>query len=112
MARIIIYHHSKHIFNNSIRRRTIEDGSPLPNGYYLTEEEAIEAYNKRKQQEYKIYIENKQKADDKLVEVEAIVNKILSENGCSFWADSETGDVLLGYIDNNRNQYHKVFNEK
>lgn len=112
MARITIYRHSKHVFNNSIRSRTIEEGAPLPKGYYLTEAEAIAAYEGRIQQEHKIYIENKQKADGILIDVETLINKILSENGCCFWVDSETGDVMLGYTDNNRNQYHKVFNEK
>ncbi len=82
LNRVTLYRAQKDIFNN-IRTRKILEGDEIPEGCYLTENEALIKYDEDKLAKQQHYLKHKPQALKKLGKLEKDIKELLVESGCN-----------------------------
>lgn len=111
--RKLVYHTSRSTLDGSIRTKSIANDSLLPNGYYWTEQEAVNAINLREKIRADDYKKYEPIAMAKLRSTELKIKQLLSYNNCNldftYEGDSHGiyDDRIELSININNHQYNK-----
>lgn len=81
-TKIVVYKEQRSIIDGKILTRTTNRNEPMPKGCYITENEAINAYNEIQRLKTIDYNKYKVLANDKLDKLEADIKELLLASNC------------------------------